>query len=316
MVALKHKNPRTKKAKSSPKNSIIASNPTLRTPTAPIIVSKSVTDVMVLMRRVPGAAMTRLESRILKSKCNGSSVAVATWKHIEGASICRKPEVPSEIPVKNGNHYFPSMNQSEQSHQEGVTGGDLIPNRWIRIAETKEYCSAIRVVGLKPNAIYQFRTKSVDTNYLCGPPSDHTHFENIKVRKSQRRFYDLTRSNISTTFVVLVKAPQDIKIGDAICFVESSRLDGFTVLAARVLRQKPASQAFVIEVIWASRLRKGLLAKEFVAERSVLGPQPFTPGYHTGSILFRSGNSLFNESKNVYRTKWFDEDARGNHSNP
>ena len=302
MVTLKHKNLQKKKAKSSPINSIIASNPTLRTPTAPIIVSRSVTDVMVLMRRVPGAAMTRLESRILKSKCNSSSVAVATWKHIEGASICRKPEVPSDIPIGKDGHYFPSMNQSER--------GDLIPNRWIRIAETKEYCSAIRVVGLKPNAIYQFRTKSVDTNYLCGPPSDHTHFENVKVNKSQRRFYDLTRSNISTTFVVLVKAPQDIKIGDAICFVESSRLDGFTVLAARVLRRKSASQAFVLEVIWASRLKKGFSASEFVAERSVLGPQPFTPGYHTGSILFRSGNSLFNESKNVYRTKWFDEDAR------
>ena len=99
---------------------------------------------MVLMRRVPGAAMTRLESRILKSKCNSSSVAVTTWKHIEGASICR-PEVPSDIPIGKDGHYFPSMNQSER--------GDLIPNRWIRIAETKEYCSAIRVVGLKPNAI-------------------------------------------------------------------------------------------------------------------------------------------------------------------
>ena len=79
-------------------NSRIASNPTLRTPTAPIIVSRSATDVMVLMRRVPGAAMTRLESRILKIN-NGSSVAVAI-KHIEGASICRKPEVPSDIPAK------------------------------------------------------------------------------------------------------------------------------------------------------------------------------------------------------------------------
>ena len=72
------------------------------------------------------------------------------------------------------------MNQSEQSHQEGAAGGDLIPNRWIRIAETKEYCSAIRVVGLKPNAIYQFRTKSVDT-IIYVDPSDHTHFENVKV---------------------------------------------------------------------------------------------------------------------------------------
>ena len=272
---------------------------------------------MVLLRRAPGAARTRLESRILNTKCNGSSVSVATWKHVQGASICRQPEVPSDIPLNkngHGHYYSPHINQSERSHQESVEEGEIIPNRWIRVAETKEACSVIRVVGLKPNAIYQFRAKSVDKNYLCGAASDHTRYENVKIHKSQRRFHDLTRSNISTTFVVLIKAPQDIKIGDAICFVENSRLDGFTVLAARVLRQKTASQAFVVEVIWASRLRKGLLANEFVAERSALGPQPFTPGYHTGSILFRSGSSLFSESKNVYRARWINEDARGNHS--
>ena len=42
------------------------------------------------------------------------------------------------------------MNQSEQSHQEDAEGSDLIPNRWIRIAETKEDCSTVRVVGLCP----------------------------------------------------------------------------------------------------------------------------------------------------------------------
>ena len=125
-----------------------------------------------------------------------------------------------------------------------------------------------------------------------------------KLLKSKSHFHQITRNNISTTFVVLVGSPKELKIGDTICFVEKSRLDGFTVLAAKILRKNFHSNAYVIEVIWASRLRKGITPNSFVAEKTVLGPHPFTPGYHTGSILFRSGNSFFNESKRIYRTKW------------
>ena len=301
LVLLKCDDNMKKKKKIFPKDAALSENLALKIPYAPIIVSRTATEVVVLMRKGKGVKMIRLESRNLNATTKHSG-KVATWEHIEGASICKTPEVPSDIPIP---HRYPSRKKKDDENKV-----KMAPGRWIRVAETKELYSTTLVVGLKPNASYQFRCKSVDEHYLAGPASDHVHFENIKLLKSKSHFHQITRNNISTTFVVLVGSPKELKIGDTICFVEKSRLDGFTVLAAKILRKNFHSNAYVIEVIWASRLRKGITPNSFVAEKTVLGPHPFTPGYHTGSILFRSGNSFFNESKRIYRTKWIDEKGR------
>ena len=295
LVLLKCDDNMKKKKKIFPKDAALSENLALKIPYAPIIVSRTATEVVVLLRKAKGVKMIRLESRNLnvRRKYSGKTYH---WEHL-GVKYCQ------ENPLF-GRHSYPGPTSEIEKAEK------LAPGPWVRVAETKELYSTTLIIGLKPNASYQFRCKSVDEHYLAGPASDHVHFENIKLLKSKSHFHQITRNNISTTFVVLVGSPKELKIGDTICFVEKSRLDGFTVLAAKILRKNFHSNAYVIEVIWASRLRKGITPNSFVAEKTVLGPHPFTPGYHTGSILFRSGNSFFNESKRIYRTKWIDEKGR------
>jgi hypothetical protein len=301
VVPLKDNDSLKKRKKIFPKNVSLSENLTLRIPYAPIVVSRTTTEVVVLLRQPVGVKITRLEVRKLNSTNHLQNGKIAVWEHVEGASICRIPEVPSDIMLRDGKHNSPTRKSNKIK---------IAPGRWNRVAESRDLCSAVLVVGLKPNASYQFRAKSVDEHYLVGPPSDNVHYENVKLSKSKDHFQRITRNNISTTFVVLVSSPKELKIGDTICFIERSRLDGHTVLAARILRKNYPSGVCVIEVIWASRLRKGIPATAFVAEKSVLGPHPFTPGYHTGSILFRSKSSFFDENKRIYRTNWIDEEGR------
>jgi hypothetical protein len=206
------------------------------------------------------------------------------------------------------------------------------PERWKKVAQTSDKNTAVLLTDLKQNAMYQFRALSVDENMRPGKPSKWASLNDLKELKKNHKMMETGRSKLSVTFTSLVVSPMDLCVGDSVCFVESSRMDGNVILAARLLRERPAHRSdhslqhgsvnnaaldgnkmqYVVEVLWASRLRKGVNADSFIPEKSLLGPQPFTPGYHSGSMLFRSPASFFSVSHQVYRARWVDEEMRSN----
>jgi hypothetical protein len=291
-----------------PKN--VTDNHTLPSPPAPAIVSRSGNEVIVRVQQahIPGAGAysVKLESRLVCS-INALPTRMSVWKCFD-ARICKPPEVPS--PVRSGTNKS-GENVHYGASQSVVATVDVAPEYWRKVYETHDNSAAVLIVGLRPNAIYQFRARMLDEHLLPGSPSDWSTLDDLATMEKKGKVVPAGKLHLSTVFAKIVSSPEDLFVGDAICFIEHSSLDGPTVLAGRLLRNRgPSRPNFVVEVLWAARLRKNVSPKEFVPEKSLLGPAPFTPGYHTGSLLFRSPESIFKQSKQVFRARWVEEHKR------